>query len=144
VEPCQINFVRRDDFLKLLLEHLETYASTAPQLSTMYRSDCEQIRCLGLTHTATEKLAGFLLQSARKGQETNQGVRFHPGANARGNRAAGRRLARNGYPWHERPASQVADRHQGFEFLDSQQTGIGGLFPHNRGTGRTHRHISAT
>jgi CRP/FNR family transcriptional regulator, cyclic AMP receptor protein len=79
VEPCQINFIRRDDFLKLLREHPETYASTVEQLSTMYRSACEQIRCLGLTHTATEKLASFLLQSARKGQETNQGVRFHLG-----------------------------------------------------------------
>jgi CRP/FNR family cyclic AMP-dependent transcriptional regulator len=77
LEPCQINFVRREDFLKLLHEHPEMYANAAQQLSGAYRIACQQIRCLGLSHSAAEKLAGFLLESAKKGQETKQGVRFH-------------------------------------------------------------------
>lgn len=76
LEPCQINFIRREDFLKLLSEHPDMYAHTAQQLSAAYRMACQQIRCLGLTHSATEKLAGFLLESAKRGQETKQGIRF--------------------------------------------------------------------
>jgi len=62
-EPCQINFVRRDDFLRFLREHGEASIRAAQQLSTSYHAACTQIRSLGLTHSASGKLAKFLLES---------------------------------------------------------------------------------
>jgi CRP/FNR family transcriptional regulator, cyclic AMP receptor protein len=77
LEPCQINFVRREDFLKLAAEHVDVHVSIAQQLSNSYRSACQQIRYLGLSQSATEKLARFLLRSAAEGQETKDGIRIH-------------------------------------------------------------------
>ncbi len=77
LEPCQINFVRRESFLKLMKNNQEACVNAMHQLSSVYRGACQQIRYLALTHSATEKLARFLLESASKGQETNQGVRFN-------------------------------------------------------------------
>lgn len=77
LEPCQINFVRRHDFLTLLHDHPEAYATTALQLTTQYRGACHQIRYLGLAQSATEKLARFLVESAHKGEPTSQGVRVN-------------------------------------------------------------------
>ncbi len=75
LEPCQINFVRREDFLRFLREHGEASIRSAQQLSNSYDAACEQIRSLGLSHSAPQKLARLLLGWAAKGQETKQGVR---------------------------------------------------------------------
>ena len=77
LEPCQVNFVRRNDFLALLRDYPETYAATALQLTTQYRGACHQIRYLGLAQSATEKLARFLVESSHKGEATSQGVRIN-------------------------------------------------------------------
>jgi CRP/FNR family transcriptional regulator, cyclic AMP receptor protein len=75
LEPCQVNFIRRDDFLRFLSEHAEASLRAAQHLSGRYQAACEQIRSLGLTHSASEKLARFLLESSVTGQETKLGVR---------------------------------------------------------------------
>ena len=75
LEPCQVNFIRRDDFLRFLSEHAEASLRAAQHLSGRYHAACEQIRSLGLTHSASEKLARFLLESSVTGQETKLGVR---------------------------------------------------------------------
>ncbi len=77
LEPCQVNFIRRDDFLKMIRSNHEACVNAMMQLSRFYRGACQQIRYLALTHSATEKLARFLLQAASKGQDTKQGVRFN-------------------------------------------------------------------
>lgn len=77
LEPCQINFVRANDFMKLLRDYPETYAMAAQQLTTQYRGACHQIRYLGLSQNATEKLARFLMESANKGENTGQGIRVN-------------------------------------------------------------------
>ena len=77
LQPCQVDFVRRDDFTKLLREQPEVAANTIQQFGNYYRGACQQIRYLGLTTSANEKLASFLLESAIRGQETQQGVRFN-------------------------------------------------------------------
>jgi len=76
LQPCQVDFVRREDFLKLLHEYPDIAASVIQQFSNYYRGACQQIRCLGLSTSADEKLASFLLESARQGQETQRGLRF--------------------------------------------------------------------
>ncbi|HEV2177383.1 MAG TPA: Crp/Fnr family transcriptional regulator [Terriglobia bacterium] len=75
LEPCQVNFVRREDFLHFLSQHAEASLRAAQHLSGSYHAACEQIRSLGLTHSASEKLARFLLESTVTGQQTNQGIR---------------------------------------------------------------------
>ncbi len=73
--PCQVNFVRREDFLQFLREHPEASIHAARELSSSYRSACEQIRSLALTHSASGKLAKFLLDSSGNEHEKQQGIR---------------------------------------------------------------------
>jgi CRP/FNR family transcriptional regulator, cyclic AMP receptor protein len=75
LEPCQVNFVRREDFVRFLGEHAEASLRVAQQLSGSYHTACEQIRALGLSQSAPEKLARFLLNWGDKGQQTGQGIR---------------------------------------------------------------------
>jgi CRP/FNR family transcriptional regulator len=75
LEPCQVGFVRREDFLRVLTHQPEAMLHVAEQLSNSYEAACEQIRSLGLAHSASEKLARFLLQSSAIGEPTSQGVR---------------------------------------------------------------------
>jgi len=75
LEPCQVCFVKREDFLHFLREHAEASIHAAQQLSASYQTACEQIRLMGLAHSAHEKLARFLLDWSTKGQETKQGLR---------------------------------------------------------------------
>lgn len=79
LQPCQVNFVRRDDFLKLVREHADAAASAMRQLSNGYRQICQEVRYLGLSRSASEKVAQFLLESSANAQETNQGKRFSLG-----------------------------------------------------------------
>jgi CRP/FNR family transcriptional regulator len=75
LEPCQVNFVKREDFLRFLREHAEASIRVAQELSNNYQVACEQIRSLGLSHSVPQRLARFLLDSCAKGQETKQGIR---------------------------------------------------------------------
>lgn len=77
LQPSQIDFIRRDDFSKLMREHQEVAVNAMQQFSNYYRGACQQIRYLGLNTSAAEKLASFLLESAEHGQDTQQGVRFN-------------------------------------------------------------------
>jgi CRP/FNR family transcriptional regulator, cyclic AMP receptor protein len=79
LQPCQVNFVRREDFLKLLREHREASAAALVQVSKGYREVCQEVRYLGLSRSASEKVAQFLLESSANAQETNQGKRFSLG-----------------------------------------------------------------
>jgi CRP/FNR family cyclic AMP-dependent transcriptional regulator len=75
LEPCQVNFIKREEFLRFLAEHSEASIRAAQQLSSSYHTACEQIRALGLSQSAPEKLARFLLDWSGKGQQTAQGIR---------------------------------------------------------------------
>lgn len=75
LEPSEVNFVRRDDFLRFLRENPEASLRAAQQLSQNYHIACEQVRSIGLAHSAMGKLAGFLLLWSTKGQPTKQGTK---------------------------------------------------------------------
>lgn len=75
LEPCQVNFVKREDFLLFLRDYGEASVHAAMQLSNNYQIACEQVRSLGLSQSAPEKLARLLLEYAEKGQPTGQGIR---------------------------------------------------------------------
>jgi CRP/FNR family transcriptional regulator, cyclic AMP receptor protein len=68
-EPCQINFVKRDHFLRFLKDNVEVCFKVAEQLSEKYHDACNEVRSLGLSHSAHEKLANLLLEWSSKKSE---------------------------------------------------------------------------
>ena len=68
VDPCQVNFVKREDFQRLMREHSDASLHVAEQLSDKYNAACREIRAVGLPHSATERLAKLLCDwSAQNG-----------------------------------------------------------------------------
>jgi CRP/FNR family cyclic AMP-dependent transcriptional regulator len=61
IEPAQANFISRTDFLAFLREHGEAALRVAQQLGETYHSAIAEMRNIGLSHSAGEKLARFLL-----------------------------------------------------------------------------------
>ncbi len=59
--PCEVEYVKRDGFLRFMQTHNEVCLWVAEQLSYMYNTACHEIRSLGLSHSAAEKLAKLLL-----------------------------------------------------------------------------------
>ena len=70
IDPCQINFVKRDDFLKFLKDDVEACFKVAQQLGEKYHNACKEVRSLGLSHSAAEKLATLLLEWGAKNGES--------------------------------------------------------------------------
>jgi CRP/FNR family transcriptional regulator, cyclic AMP receptor protein len=73
LDPCQVNFVKRDEFLRFLREHNEVCLRVAEQLSDKYNTACHEIRALGLSHSAAEKLAKLLLEWSEKSGSRQNG-----------------------------------------------------------------------
>src|SRR5215471_15882850 len=70
IEPSQANFIARQDFLVFLRQHGEAALRVAQQLGETYHSAIAEMRTIGLSHSAGEKLARFLLDlSANHGDE---------------------------------------------------------------------------
>jgi CRP/FNR family transcriptional regulator, cyclic AMP receptor protein len=61
LEPAQANFISRVDFLNFLREHGEVSLRVAQQLGETYHAAVAEMRSIGLSHSAGEKLAKFLL-----------------------------------------------------------------------------------
>ena len=72
LDPCQVNFVKREDFIRYLREHNEVTLRVAEQLSDKYNTACHEIRSLGLSHSAAEKLAKLLLEWSEKNGDSKQ------------------------------------------------------------------------
>lgn len=62
LDPCQVNFVKRDEFLRFLKDDVGVCFKVAEQLSEKYHNACKEAGSLGLSHSATEKLAKLLLE----------------------------------------------------------------------------------
>jgi CRP/FNR family transcriptional regulator len=77
MEPCQVNFVTRDAFLRLLRQNRAFWVRVTEQLSTDCSTACNQIRSLALSRSAVEKMARFLLDWAAKGRQTNRGIQMN-------------------------------------------------------------------
>jgi len=76
LQPCQLDFIRRDDFLRLLQHHADACLNAAQHLSKNCQSAYEMIRSLGLSHSVAEKLARLLLEWSSDGDETKEGIRI--------------------------------------------------------------------
>ena len=75
LQPCQLDFVKRDDFLKFLQNHADACLNAAQHLSHDCQSAYEMIRSLCLSHSVTEKMARLLLEWSNQGETTKDGVR---------------------------------------------------------------------
>lgn len=77
LEPSQLNFIKRDDFLRFLNAHTEACMHTAQQLSEKYQAAQREIRSLGLAQSTGEKLGKLLLDWCNlHGEVTPKGVRL--------------------------------------------------------------------
>ena len=61
IEPTQANFIPRQEFLNFLRELGEVGLRVAQQLGETYHLAIAEMRTIGLSHSAGEKLARFLL-----------------------------------------------------------------------------------
>jgi CRP/FNR family transcriptional regulator, cyclic AMP receptor protein len=62
--PVQANFIPRNPFLKFLREHGEVAVRVAEMLTDIYHATYQEVRYLGLSGSAAEKLARFVLEHA--------------------------------------------------------------------------------
>lgn len=74
LHPCQVAFIRRADFIHFLAEHPETNQKALAQLSSLYSRACRQLRTVGLSASAPEKLARLLLDLSSTTRGTDQGA----------------------------------------------------------------------
>jgi len=75
VQPCQVAFIKREDFQKFLEEHGSACLQAARHLSDNCHNAYDMIRAIGLSHSASEKLARMLLELASEGEATREGIR---------------------------------------------------------------------
>jgi CRP/FNR family cyclic AMP-dependent transcriptional regulator len=76
IEPAQANFISRADFLNFLREYGEVSLRVAQQLGETYHSAIAEMRTIGLSHSAGEKLARFLLDLSADHDEGKGEVRL--------------------------------------------------------------------
>ena len=75
LEPCQLNFVSRKDFLQFLKQHSDACLRAAQHISRDCREAYDSVRAVGLSHSISGRLAKFLLASATNGRVANGVVR---------------------------------------------------------------------
>ena len=73
--PARIAYVQRSHFLSFLARHPEVYEMVTEELGRSYTLACHQLRTVGLSASAPEKLARLLLEWSENGQTTERGTR---------------------------------------------------------------------
>jgi CRP/FNR family transcriptional regulator, cyclic AMP receptor protein len=76
LQPCQLDFIKRNDFQQFLQTHGDACLNAAQHLSQNCQDAYEMIRSLGLSHSVSEKLARLLLEWASDGEATKEGIRI--------------------------------------------------------------------
>jgi CRP/FNR family transcriptional regulator, cyclic AMP receptor protein len=75
MQPCQLNFVGRNDMLRFLGEHADASLHAAQQLARDCSDAYGVVRSIGLSHSVSERFARFLLESSAVGKVSNGTVR---------------------------------------------------------------------
>jgi CRP/FNR family transcriptional regulator len=75
LQPCQLAFVSREDFVRFLKTHGDACLHAARDLSRDCQAAYNSIRSIGLSHSAMEKLARLLLQWTSEGKMTDGAIR---------------------------------------------------------------------
>lgn len=74
--PSQVNFVRRDDFLRFLNTSIAASVNALRQLAIECEAGATRVKAMELSPSATGKLAGLLLSwCAERGLSTDSGIR---------------------------------------------------------------------
>lgn len=77
LEPAQVKFVKRDELLRFFEEHPVSCRNACRQLAAQTEIDNEQIRSIGLSHSAAEKLGHLLLSwCSETGRASGSGTRI--------------------------------------------------------------------
>ncbi len=74
--PCRIRSLPRQSFLDFLLRYPIASQNVGRQLSIEYTRACEQLRLVGLTLTASTKLARLLVDWCADGRKTEDSIRI--------------------------------------------------------------------
>jgi CRP/FNR family cyclic AMP-dependent transcriptional regulator len=74
--PAKLAQVIRRDFTGFLMRRPEVYQAVTEELSRDYTMACEQLRTVGLSTSAPEKLARLLLEWSQYGKTTEEGTHF--------------------------------------------------------------------
>ena len=76
LSPAKITHISAAEFREFLRRHPDVYDLVTEEISHQYIMACEQLRNVGLSASAPEKLARLLLEMSEGGQETENGSRF--------------------------------------------------------------------
>jgi CRP/FNR family transcriptional regulator len=71
LHPSQVSFVLRQDFVRFVNCFPEVYHAVIRQINSQYAQACEQLRTVGLSTTAQEKLARLLLHWSSKDKQAS-------------------------------------------------------------------------
>jgi CRP/FNR family transcriptional regulator len=71
MQPCQLNFVNREDFLRFLKGHGDACLQATQHISRHCQHPYDVARSIGLSHSLSGRIAKFLLASATDGAVTN-------------------------------------------------------------------------
>ena len=119
-QPCQLNFIKRDDFLRFLQDHGDACLKAAQHLSKDCQSAYQQIRSLGLSHSAPERLARLLLEWTATSPDKTR-AQGEAGADPRRDRPDHRHIAGDRHPRTCRFPQATDCRPQRFYSHHSQQ-----------------------
>jgi len=75
MQPCQLNFVGRDDMLRFLRENADACLHAIQHLARDCSDSYGVARTIGLSHSVSERFARFLLDTSAEGEVTNGTVR---------------------------------------------------------------------
>jgi CRP/FNR family transcriptional regulator len=75
MQPCQLNYVGREDMLRFLKDHADAALHAAQHLARDCADAYGVVRAIGLSHSVSERFARFLLETAADGQVKNGSVR---------------------------------------------------------------------
>jgi len=72
IDPCQVNFVKRDDFLTFLKDDVEACFRVAEQLGEKYHNACKEVRSLDYPTLPPKKLATLRWRWSSKNGEASK------------------------------------------------------------------------
>ena len=75
LQPSQLAYISREDFLRFLKQHPDACLNAAQQLSNDCQAAYDVIRSIGLSHSVSEKLARLLLQLTADGRNIDGTIR---------------------------------------------------------------------
>jgi CRP/FNR family transcriptional regulator len=75
MEPCQLDFVGRDDLLRFLKGHADGSLQATQHLARDCSAAYGVVRSIGLSNSVSQRFARFLLKTAADGNENNGTVR---------------------------------------------------------------------